>query len=62
MSEELLQSYFSANGTIKLAIKQGRKVKDKDVTEENKRKEICLNCDAPECNGVCSKIRRKARC
>lgn len=52
-------SYFNAEGTVKLAEKQGKKQKPKDVTKKNKEKEICLNCDAPKCNGSCKKMKGK---
>ncbi len=52
-------SYFTAEGTIKLAEKQGKKQKPKDVTKKNKEKEICLNCNDPKCNGNCKKVKRK---
>ena len=52
-------SLFSADGTVKLATKQGKKQRAKDVTKKNKEKEICLNCDNPECNGNCKKIKAK---
>lgn len=40
-------------GYIQTAPKQGRKVPDKDVTEINRIKEICLNCNRPKCTGRC---------
>lgn len=47
-------------GYIQTAPKQGRKMPDKDVTEINRIKEICLNCKKAKCTGRCktfSKIR-----
>ena len=52
-------SYFNAEGYAKLAEKQGKKQKPKDVTKKNKEKEICLNCNSPECNGYCKKVQMK---
>ena len=51
------QSFFNIDGTVKLAEKQGKAQKIKDVTEKNRIKEICLNCNEPKCNGNCKKIK-----
>ena len=50
-------SRFNAEGTVKLAEKQGKPQKLKDVSEKNRIKEICLNCTKPKCNGNCKKIK-----
>ena len=52
-------SLFNADGTVKLAVKQGKKQKLKDVTKKNEEKEICLNCEDPKCNGNCKKVQKK---
>ena len=52
-------SLFNADGVVKLAEKQGKKQKPKDVTKKNAEKEICLNCKDPECNGYCKKVQAK---
>ena len=52
-------SLFNADGVVKLAEKQGKKQKPKNVTKKNEEKEICLNCNSPECNGNCKKVQKK---
>lgn len=50
-------SYFNVEGTVKLAEKQGKPQRTRDVTEKNRIKEICLNCTKPKCTGSCEKVR-----
>ena len=38
-------------GIAKIAPKQGRKQKVRDVSAINAVKDICLNCERPKCNG-----------
>ena len=52
-------NFFNAEGTVKLAVKQGKKQRVRDVTKRNKEKEICLNCNSPKCNGNCKKVQAK---
>jgi hypothetical protein len=51
-------------GYIATAMKQGRKQKDRDVTETNRVKDICLNCTEEKCSDRCykfNKIKRKIK-
>lgn len=50
-------SYFNVEGTIKLAEKQGKAQRTKDVTEKNRKKDVCLKCTEPKCNGNCKKVK-----
>lgn len=45
-------------GKIATAPKQGKKTRDKEVTEINKIKEICLNCKRPKCDGRCKEFKK----
>lgn len=47
---------FGADGTVSIAEKQGKPQKVKDVSNENKKKQICLNCNKPKCTGNCKKV------
>jgi Fe-S-cluster-containing dehydrogenase component len=50
---------FKSHGYIMTAPKQGRKQKERDVTEKNRIKDICLNCKDPKCSGSCRKFSKK---
>lgn len=56
-----MKSYFGANGTVKLATKQGKPEQIKDVQIENEIKNFCLNCTKEKCNGDCKDIREFER-
>lgn len=49
--------WFAADGTVKLAEKQGKRQTPKDVSEKNRQKEICLNCDKAKRRGTCKKVK-----
>ena len=51
--------YFNAEGTVKLAPKQGEPPKYKDVAKKSEDIQICLNCTKPRCSGFCKKIGAK---
>lgn len=47
-------------GLVKLRPKQGNKLKHKPYKPKEKNNneiQVCLNCDRPDCNGNCKKIR-----
>ena len=48
----------SADGYLHIATKQGRKQPVRDVAEENRRKQVCLNCTKTKCNGTRECFRR----
>ena len=50
-------NYFNADGVVRLAEKQGKPQKPKDVTEENRKKQICLTCNKPKCKGNCKRVK-----
>lgn len=46
-------------GLVKLRPKQGDKTKHKPKEKDSKKIQICLNCEKPDCNGNCKKIKEK---
>ena len=48
----------SADGYLHIATKQGRKQPVRDVAEENRRKQVCLNCTKAKCSGTIECFRR----
>ena len=48
----------SPDGYLHIATKQGRKQPVRDVAEENRRKQVCLNCTKAKCSGTRECFRR----
>lgn len=44
--------WLSADGVIHQMTKQGSPERAKDVTEINRRKEVCLSCTKEKCHGT----------
>ena len=49
--------YFTAEGVIKLAPKQGKPPRHKKADNNADEIEICLNCTRGKCSGNCKKIK-----
>lgn len=43
---------YNAYGYIKTATKQGERARERDVAEQNRRRQICLNCTKKKCTGT----------
>ena len=55
----MIKDYWSADGYIHTAVKQGKKqkVNRRKIKEKNKVKDICLNCEETNCSGHCKIFR-----